>query len=55
LKPTDAVRSLLRSVEMRPPYDDAKDYFFIQDVDDRDYLSELARVTCKELSMAKKK
>ena len=40
---------------MRPPYDGAKDYFFIEDVDDRDYVSELVRVTCKELSMAKPK
>ena len=34
---------------MRPPYDGAKDYFFIEDVDDRDYLSELVPVTCKEM------
>ena len=37
LKPTEAGRSLLRSIEMRPPCDGAKDYFFIEDVDDRDY------------------
>ena len=29
LKPTDAVRPLLRTVEMRPPYEGAKDYFYI--------------------------
>ena len=55
LKPTEAGRSLLRSVEMRPPYDGAKDYFFIEDVDDRDYITELVRVTCKELPLAKPK
>ena len=55
LKPTDAGRSLLRSVEMRPPYDGAKDYFFIEEVDDRDYLSELIRMTCEELPMTKPK
>ena len=49
LKPTEVGRSLLHSVEMRPPYDGAKDYFFIEDVDDRDYLSALVRETCKAL------
>lgn len=34
LKPTATGRSLLRSVEMQPPYD--SDYFFIEDVDDGD-------------------
>ena len=55
LKPTETGRSLLRSIEMRPPYDGAKDFFFIEDVDDRDYITELVRVTCKALPMAKKK
>jgi len=55
LKPTDVGRSLLRSVEMRPPYDSAKDYFFIEDVDDRDYLSVLVRETCKALPQPKPK
>ena len=55
LKPTEAGRSLLRSVEMRPPYDGAKDYFFIEDVDDRDYLSALVRETCKALPQTEPK
>ena len=55
LKPTEAERALLRSVEMRPPYDGAKDYFFIDDVDDRDYLSAIVRETCKELPLPKSK
>ena len=55
IKPTDAGRSLLSSVEMRPPYDGAKDYFFIEDVDDRDYIAKLVRATCKELPLAKPK
>ncbi len=49
LKPTEAVRPLLRRVELRPPYDRAKDYFYIADVDDRDYLSALVSETCKAL------
>ena len=55
LKPTDAVRPLLRVVDMRPPYDGAKDYFYIADVDDRDYVSQLVRETCKALPEPKPK
>ena len=49
IKPTKAGRQLLRTVELQPPYPGAKDYFLIVDVDDRDYLSELVRESCKEL------
>ncbi len=38
---------------MRPPYPGAKDYFYIADVDDRDYLSLLVRETCKALPASK--
>ena len=31
VKPTAAGRALLREVELRPPYDGAKDYFYISD------------------------
>jgi len=49
LKPTEAARTLLRTEELRPPYEGAKNYFYIADVDDRDYLSSLVRETCKAL------
>ena len=49
LKPTEAGRALLRKVELCPPYEGAKDYFYIADVDDRDYLSALVRETCEAL------
>lgn len=55
LKPTETVRPLLQIVDMRPPYPGAKDYFFIADVDDRDYLSLLVRETCKALPEPKPK
>jgi TfoX/Sxy family transcriptional regulator of competence genes len=55
LKPTDAVRPLLRSVELQPPYEGAKDYFLIADVDDRDYLSMLVSETCTVLPFPKPK
>ena len=49
LKPTEAVRRLLRVEELRPPYEGAKEYFYIADIDDREYLSGLVRATCKAL------
>lgn len=55
LKPTDAAKPLLRTVEMRPPYEGAKNYFFISEVDDHDYLSMLVRETCKALPEPKPK
>jgi TfoX/Sxy family transcriptional regulator of competence genes len=55
LKPTENARALLREVELRPPYEGAKDYFYIADVDDRDYLSALVSETCKALPEPKKR
>ena len=55
LKPTEAGRALLRTVELRPPYEGAKDYFLIADVDDRDYLAALVSATCKALPEPKPK
>jgi Regulator of competence-specific genes len=49
IKPTDAVRPLLQTVDMRPPYPGAKDYFYIENVDNRDYLVQIVRETCKAL------
>ena len=54
LKPTESGRQLLRTLELRKPYEGAKDYFYIADVDDHAYLSELVRATCKELPKKKK-
>jgi len=45
----------LRVVDMRPPYEGAKDYFFIADVDDHAYLSQLVSETCKVLPAPKPK
>ena len=55
LKPTETGRALLRKVELRPPYEGAKDYFYIEDVDDHEYLSTLVRATCKALPEPKPK
>ena len=55
LKPTEEARRLLRAEDLRPPYEGAKDYFYIADVDDRDYLSQIVRETCKVLPEPKPK
>lgn len=55
VKPTDTGRKMLRTEDMRPPYDGAKPHFYIEDVDDRDYLSLLVKVTCAELPDPKPK
>ena len=55
LKPTDVVRPLLRVLDLRPPYDGAKDHFYIADLDDRDYVAQLVRETCKVLPEPKPK
>lgn len=34
-----------------PPYSGARDYFLVEDVDDRDQLTRLVRITCEALMM----
>ena len=46
---------LLKEVILRPPYDGAKDYFYISDVDDRDYLVRLIKATIPALPKPKPK
>ena len=55
VKPTEAGRKVLKQEDMRPPYSGAKPCFYIEDVDDRDYVSLLVRETCKELPPPKPK
>ena len=55
IKETDAGRALLKEVVLRPPYEGAKAYFYIDDVDDRDYLTDLVKVTCQALSQSPSK
>ena len=51
VKPTESGKAALRHVVKSPPYEGAKDYFLIEDIDNREYLSMLVRETCKELPM----
>ena len=55
VKPTEAGRKLLRTEVMRPPYEGAKPYFYIEEVDDHDYLTALVKATCTELPEPKPK
>jgi len=56
-KPTPAGRARLATVVEAPPYPGAKPCFLVpeEDWDNRDWLSELARVTAEALPMPRKK
>lgn len=55
IKITDAGRQLAPELETAPPYDGAKDYFLIENIDDREFLTSFVMETCKELPMPKPK
>ena len=55
LKPADGIDALLRDAVLQPPYDGAKDYFLIDEVDDKDYLSLLVKHIAKTLPEPKPK
>jgi TfoX/Sxy family transcriptional regulator of competence genes len=56
VKPTKAGRKVLGEAKTAPPYPGAKDYFLIDDkLDDEELMSELIRVTAKELPAPKPK
>ena len=55
IKVTDAGKALLKEIVLRPPYEGAKDYFYISDVDNRDYLVALIKATLPALPAPKTK
>lgn len=56
IKPTNGGRAFIKDVVEAPPYAGAKPSFLIGDkIDDRDWLSELARITLTELPEPKPK
>ena len=55
VKVTELGKALLKEVILRPPYDGAKDYFYISDVDDREYLASLITATLPALPKPKLK
>ena len=56
IKPTEAGRAFIGDPVEAPPYPGAKNSFLIEDkMDDREWLSQLVRITAKELPMPKPK
>ena len=53
VKVTEPGKAVLKEVVLRPPYDGAKDCFYISDVDDRDYLTALIKATIPALPRPK--
>ncbi|MBQ8501273.1 MAG: TfoX/Sxy family protein [Bacteroides sp.] len=54
VKITEPGRVILKEVIMKPPYNGAKDYFYINDVDDSDYLTTLIKTTIPALPPKRK-
>ncbi len=56
IKPTEAGRKFIKNVVEAPPYPGAKLSFLIEDkIDDREWISNLVRITVKELPEPKAK
>lgn len=55
VKITEAGRRLFPGLPEAPPYPGAKDYFLIENMDDRDFLAALTLTTCQALPEPKKK
>ena len=56
VKPTSAGRSFVKRVTEAPPYPGAKSHFLISDeLDDREWISNLVRITERELPVPKPK
>ena len=53
VKVTEPGRAVLKEVVLRQPYEGARDYFYISDVDDREYLSEPIKTTIPALPKPK--
>lgn len=55
IKITEAGRKLRPELVEVPPYEGAKNYLLVEDIDDREALVELVTVTCAELPAPKPK
>lgn len=55
VKITEAGRKICPDLEEKPPYEGAKNYFLVEDIDDAERLAELARATWTELPAPKPK
>ncbi len=56
VKPTEGGRAFIEDVVEAPPYPGAKPIFLIEDqIEDAEWLSELVRITTRELPVPKRK
>ena len=55
VKITEEAEKAFPSLPKAPPYDGARDYFLIEDIDDRDFLCELVSMTYRFLPEPKPK
>lgn len=55
VKITDEVKAKYPKLPEKPPYDGAKNYFLIEDVDNAEYLTKLVSMTVKALPEPKPK
>ena len=56
IKPTESGRKYIKNPMERPPYEGAKSSFLIEDkIEDREWLSELIRLTVRELPEPREK
>lgn len=55
VKITGAGKRMRPELEEKPPYEGAKNYLLVEDIDDREALTEFVRETCSELPAPKPK
>lgn len=55
IKITEAGKRLAPHLKTMPPYEGAKPYFLVEEIDDREFLTGFVTETCKELPMPKPK
>ena len=55
IKPTEEGATQLEEVILRPPYPGAKPHYYINDIDNRDYLTAILRATIPALLKSKPK
>lgn len=55
IKITEAGKSIAPMLETAPPYEGAKPYFVIENIDDREFLTAFIIATCSELPPPKVK
>ena len=55
VKPTKSAVAMMPNAEMELPYEGAKEMLLVDDVDNKEFLTELLEAMCSELPVPKKK